>query len=112
MKKTIFLLSIVFLGILMTTYYSCETNPEETCYQDEICTDKFVTACCTEDKCVYKYNGKEYTEDEIDQLEKDMGCGGAAVSLKSAGEDNDRSAVIERLKALMERVKKETGFCK
>jgi hypothetical protein len=106
MKKTIFLLSVVFLGFLATTWYGCEGGPEETCEQDEICEGKFVTACCTENECVYKYNGKEYREDEIEQLAIDLGCGTAVVGLKSGSQENDLSGVIEQLKALMDRVQK------
>jgi len=105
MKKKFYLLSVILMGILVTTWYSCETDPEETCELDEICTNKFVTVCCTENECVYKYNGKEYTEDQLDELEADLGCGTAMV-LKSGSQGNDLSGVIERLKALMDRVKK------
>ena len=105
MKKAFLLLSIVFLGLLLTTYYSCETDPEETCEQDEICENKFVTACCTEDECVYKYNGKEYTEDQLGQLAEDLGCA-SAKTLKSGSDD--LSGVIEKLKALMSRVQEST----
>ena len=109
MKKAFLLLSIVFLGLLLTTYYSCETDPEETCEQDEICENKFVTACCTEDECVYKYNGKEYTEDQLGQLAEDLGC--ASVKALKSGSD-DLSGVIEKLKALMSRVQESTKAVK
>jgi hypothetical protein len=105
MKKPIYIISVVLLLLFTTTWYSCELVPEETCELDEICQDKFVTACCTENECVYKYQGKEYTEDQLDQLEADLGCG-TAMALKSGGLSDDSSAVIEQLKALMERVKK------
>ncbi len=105
MKKKFYLLSIILLGILLTTWYSCSTDPQETCELDEICTNKFVTACCTETECVYKYGGKEYAEDQIDQLAADLGCG-SAVTLKSGRREYDLSGVIEQLKALMDRVKK------
>jgi len=112
MKRTIFLLSAVLIGILVITYYSCESDPEETCYQDEICTDKFVSACCTENECLYKYNGKEYTEDQIDQLAEDLGCSSAVGILKSGSQEDDLSAVIEKLEALMSRVRKNCKACK
>ena len=105
MKKTISLLSVILLGILVTIWYSCETDPEEICEQDEICENKFVTACCTEDECVYKYNGKEYTEDQLGQLAEDLGC--ASVKALKSGSD-DLSGVIEKLKALMSRVQEST----
>jgi hypothetical protein len=112
MKKKIFLLSFIFLGILIATYYSCETDPEETCEQDEICEGQFVTACCTETECVYKYNGKEYTEDQLDQLAEELGCGAAVGVLKSGSQEDDLSAVIEKLKALMARVREGCETCK
>ena len=105
MKKKFYLLSVILFGILVTTWYSCETDPEETCELDEICVAKFVTVCCTENECVYKWNGKEYTDDQLDELEADLGCG-TAVALKSGSQEDDSSAVIEKLKALMDRVKK------
>jgi len=105
MKKKFYLLSVILLGILVTTWHSCETDPEETCEQDEICENKFVTYCCTENECVYKWNGKEYTDDQLDELAEELGCGSAAV-LKSGSRENDLSGVIEQLKALRDRVQK------
>lgn len=112
MKKTIFLISFVLLAILVTTYYSCEKILEEICEQDEICEGKFVTACCTEDECVYKYNGKEYTEDQLDQLAEDLGCASAVGVLKSGSQEDELSAVIEKLEALMSRVRESCEACK
>ena len=97
-------LSAVIICAVIVVWYSCESDPEESCKQDEICTDKFVTACCTESECVYKYNGKEYTEDQIDQLAKDLGCSTAMVLKGTEAQDNDLSEVIARLRALMDRV--------
>jgi len=112
MKKTIFLLSFVLLAILVTTYYSCETDPEEICEQDEICEGKLVTACCTENECVYKYNGIEYTEDQLDQLAEELGCASAVGVLKSGSQEDELSAVIEKLEALMSRVRESCKACK
>jgi hypothetical protein len=101
MKKSIFLLSVILLGILVTTIYSCELDPKETCSEDVICEEQTATACCDENNvCVYKYNGQEYTVDQLDQLEEDMGC----PSVKSAGTEGDLTYVVARLKALMARV--------
>lgn len=111
MKKTFYLLSAVLFGMLVTIWYSCETDPEETCEQDEICENKFVTACCTENECVYKYNGKEYSEDQIDQLAEDLGCASAVGVLKSGSQEEDLSAVVEKLKALMSRVRESCEVC-
>ena len=105
MKKTILILGIIIIGTLITVWNACETDSKETCQQDEICTDKFVTACCTDNDCVYKYNGKEYAESEIDQLATELGCS----AKKSTGENDDLSGVIERLKALMDRVHEEVN---
>ena len=105
MKKIFYFLSAATLGTLLTVWYSCEKDPEESCKQDEICEAKFVTACCTDNDCVYKYNGNEYTEDQVDQLAIDLGCT-TAVSLKSADADEDLAGVIEQLKALMAKAHK------
>jgi hypothetical protein len=107
MKKSFSLLSVILSGILVTTFFSCTETPKETCEQDEICTEKFVTACCTDSVCVYKYNGHEYTEDQIGQLADDLGCT-TKKALKSAGQEDDLSAVVTQLKALMIRVQERT----
>ncbi|UCH13371.1 MAG: hypothetical protein JSV22_09665 [Bacteroidales bacterium] len=112
MKKAIYLISIAFLGILITTWYSCEEDPEETCFQDEICANIYVTACCTENECVYKYNGKEYDEDQEVELLQDTGCTTAVVALKSESLDDDLAGLIEKLRALMDRAKKNCKACK
>jgi hypothetical protein len=106
MKKSISLLSAVLAGILVTTIFSCQDTPKETCLQDEFCTSKMVTACCDDNNvCVYKYNGKEYTEDEKDQLAIDLGCGTGKGALKSTGQVDDYSDIVAQLKALMNKVK-------
>jgi hypothetical protein len=104
MKKTGLFISALLIAVLVTTWYSCETDPKETCEQDEICTAKFVTYCCTNNECVYKYDGKEYPEDQIDQLTSDLGCGTTSIVLKSAGDQDDFQFVVEKLKALKARV--------
>jgi hypothetical protein len=101
MKKSIFLLSVVLSGILVTTIYNCSEDPKETCTQDEICTAKFVDACCTDNECVYKYDGKEYTN--VDDAAIAMGCESA--TLKSAGGGCDLKDVIAKLEALMARAR-------
>jgi hypothetical protein len=105
MKKSSFLLFVIFAGILVTALLSCQDDPKETCLQDEFCTSKMVTACCDDNNvCVYKYNGKEYTEDEKDQLALDLGCGNVKNALKSGGQTNDLSEIVAQLKALMTKV--------
>ena len=96
MKKPIYLLAAVLLGIMVTTWYSCEGDPEESCFQDEICEGQEVTACCTEDVCVFTYNGKDYTEDEKAQLIEDLGCAPVGL-LKSS----DMSALYNRLNEIL-----------
>jgi hypothetical protein len=108
MKKPISLLSAILFGILATTIFSCQDTAKETCKQDEICTAKSVTACCTDNNCVYKYNGKEYTEDQVSQLAKDLGCPAAVSVSKSAGNEDDLSDVVNQLQALMKSVQEET----
>ena len=85
----------------MTLSNCGETESQESCAQDEICTDKSVTSCCTDGTCVFKYNGKEYTEDQLAELADDLGCndGGARI----AAEGNEQ--VIFNLQALMAKAK-------
>lgn len=101
MKKTIYLFSVILLGILVTTWYSCETEPEETCDQDEFCEEKIITLCCIEDDSNFK-NGKEYSPEDEDQLARDLGC--ENIALKSADYERDIAAIIKKLHALMDKV--------
>jgi hypothetical protein len=112
MKKTIFLLSAILLGIAVTTWYSCETDPEETCEQDEICEAKFVTACCTDNECVYKYNGKEYSEDQVGQLAKDLGCDAVNEEMESESQKKALASVVDQLKALMAKTREQVKSAK
>ncbi|MCG8700967.1 MAG: hypothetical protein MI922_23145 [Bacteroidales bacterium] len=100
MKKLNFLIPAILLGVLMVVA-SCEEDEKETCKQAEICAAKAVTSCCTDDVCVYKYNGKEYAESEVEQLALDLGCGTASAQLKSS----DINQLISKLEALMQDVK-------
>ncbi len=88
MKRKLFLLSFLSVVTIALFTVSCETEPVEHCEQEEICDGHEVTACCTDDNgaitCVYKYNGKEYTEDQLDELSEDLGCTNtSAIVLKS-----------------------------
>jgi hypothetical protein len=107
MKKIISSLFIVLLGIMFAVVYNCSKDTKESCQQDEICPSKDVTACCTDTVCVYKYNGKEYTEDQMAELEHDLGCS-VKEGVKSASYESDLKELGIRLKALMDRVRKET----
>ena len=71
-KIVIMLFALVMMGIVLTNCGDDETI--ESCTQDEYCAGKTVTACCTPASCIYKYNGKDYPESDIDQLADDLGC--------------------------------------
>ena len=105
MKKVLYTLSVIATTFILLTIYRCETDPDEICKLDPnpICEDKNVTTCCTEDECVYKYNGKEYPDSDEGriQLAKDMGCSSA--SLKSNG-SVDYTEVVNYLIALKQNV--------
>ena len=103
MKKIYYLVSALVVATFIGFIYSCETDPDESCNKDEICTDKFVTVCCTDDECVYKYDGKEYadTEESRDALAIEMGC--SVSTLKSYKQD--LNAIKIRLQDLMNRTK-------
>jgi len=101
--KAVNLLFVLFtIGLLSITLSNCgETESPESCAQDEICTGKSVTTCCTNDACVYKYNGKDYQEDELDQLADDLGCtsGGARVA------SEEKEQLKDQLRALLNKAK-------
>jgi hypothetical protein len=111
-KKKIVLSSAVLLGFFLTIWYSCEPDPKETCLQDEIC-QVTVTACCDDNNvCVYKYNGKEYTEDQLGDLANELGCVAVRVEEESISQKTAVSEVVEELKALMSRVRERTHSTK
>jgi hypothetical protein len=112
MKKTILLLSAILSVIMVTTWYSCETDPEEVCEQDEICEAKLVTACCIGDVCVWKYNGKEYTEDQLGDLANELGCAAVSAELDPESQKSALSGVFDQLKALMARVRERSTAAK
>jgi len=100
MKNKIYTLTLAALAVISLAS-SCELLPEETCELDNYCEDKTVTYCCTDDTdCYYTYNGAIYTDDELDDLENDLGC-----SAKSAIEKNASENTREKLIKLMNRVK-------
>ena len=106
MKKTILLLCVIFSGILVATWYACESDPEEYCEQDLIC-EEYVTVCCTGDVCVYKFDGKEYpdTDEGVNQLAEDMGCGTTSIVTEDGILKKNFSGIIDQLKAFMNRVR-------
>jgi hypothetical protein len=100
MKRATFYLSVLLLGVFLAFVSGCSTTPEETCEQDEICTGKTVTACCTEAECYYEYNGVKYGTDaqSMTSLAVALGCTQAsALTYKE-----DISDIILRLEALGE----------
>jgi hypothetical protein len=113
MKNKLLKTGVFLISIFIVTWYGCETDPEETCQQDEICEAKFVTACCTDDACVYKYNGREYSEAQLDDLADDLGCSSVNVVVgESESLKADIASVTQQLKALMNRVKEATKTAK
>ena len=103
MKKQYFLMAVIFSGLLVTAaIFSCKDDSKESCLQDEIC-DVTLTACCDDnDVCTYKYNGKEYSEDDYDQLLIDMGC-----STSSMGRITENNELVIKLKNLVSRVREQ-----
>lgn len=100
--KIFVLLFTLVLGAFTLT--NCgDDEPIEVCSNDNYCDDKSVTACCDENQqCVYKYNGKEYAEDEQDQLADDLGCSGTNARVDASAE---RAQLIAKLEALLERTR-------
>lgn len=106
MKKKIFIPFLILAASIFALTLSCEEDTEETCEEELICDDKTVVACCTSDSdgditCVYKYNGQEYQESELEELSEDLGCSTAA----SASYKEDMVYIVTSLEALMERVR-------
>ncbi len=97
MKKGKIFGMLCALGFIQFTLVNCEQVPVESCSQEEICTAKNVTACCTESTCVYKFDGKDYPADSLDQLADDLGCAGTGARVAS----NERTQLIDRLQALL-----------
>ena len=79
MKKIKIYLPIILLGLFIVFSSGCETTPAESCEQDEICSGKTVTACCTETSCYYEYNGVQYGDDaeSLARLAAALGCASA-----------------------------------
>jgi hypothetical protein len=108
MKKTISFTLALLLGILLVTWYSCEQDPEETCVPDEYCNEQIVTVCCdNNDVCVYKFNGKEYTEDQLGQLASDLGCVSSSKEEDLNQEKSAFSELVEKLKAHLNRTREQ-----
>lgn len=96
--------SLLIASFIIIGLNGCIEEPEESCEPDgTFCNNtKLVTFCCTEDECIYKYNGKEYPEDNLDELATDLGCGTASTGIRSA----DNTLIIEQLLKLKEKVQK------
>jgi hypothetical protein len=102
MKKSVYFIFLFALIISAIAVYNCSSDSKETCSQDEICTAKYVTACCTNDICVYKYNGKTYSDSQKDkdQLALDTGCTSKSSKI-DPGNNEELKAVISKLNDLM-----------
>lgn len=100
MKRATFYLSVFFLGIFLVFVSGCETTPTESCEQDEICTGKTVTACCTATSCYYEFNGIQYGDDaeSLARLAAALGCAQAS----AATFKEDIGDLILRIEALGE----------
>ena len=99
MKAAKLLTLFLSLGLSVVFLSNCGGDEEtESCAEDEVCSTS-VTACCDDVACVYKYNGKEYTEDQLDQLTDDIGCTGGIKII------DGESTVSLNLKTLMNRAK-------
>ncbi len=104
MKKIFLLFSLLLIGSLILIVTNCEKDPEESCQQDTFCDAQIeVTVCCTSLECVYKYNGKEYPDNEEgeNQLAEDLGCSSA----KSTTYERDMAAIIKQLQELMDKTR-------
>lgn len=106
MKKYKFLLPLVVLGLFFIFNAGCEVEPVESCEQDEICTGKSVTACCTETECYYTFNDKKYGDDaeSLAQLATDLGCATAS----GANYQEDIEILIYKLAVLSEKARLKT----
>ncbi len=100
MKKARIYLPIFLMGLFFVWISGCTETPVETCAQDEICTGKSVTACCTDTKCYYQYNGVEYGDDaaSLAQLAAALGCAQAS----SSTYESEIEDLVLRLEALSE----------
>lgn len=106
MKKISFKSLLLIISSIFLITVSCEEIAPETCQEDEICDGKSVQACCTATiddgyDCVYKYDGKEYPDSDIDVLADLLGC----ADTKSTSFEKDNEAIIAALQELMDRVR-------
>lgn len=100
MKKSAFYFSVLVLGMFLVFIAGCTTTPQESCEQDEICTGKNVTACCSDTECYYEFNGVKYGDDaeSLARLATDLGCTQASAPTFK----EDIGDLILRLQALGE----------
>ncbi|MDW7692411.1 hypothetical protein R9C00_13255 [Flammeovirgaceae bacterium SG7u.111] len=104
MKNGSIVALILLLGAMVLTLTNCSEgdDPLKSCSQEEICTAKNVTACCDEDVCTYQFDGKEYSEAQLDELADDLGC---ASSARLSADSEEREQLINQLRALVQRAK-------
>jgi len=79
-KKLWIIVPFIAIIALIPFIHSCDEGDIETCEQEEICTGKTVSACCTPLECYYTYNGNRYEDDDasLNQLAVDLGCASAS----------------------------------
>lgn len=100
MKKAKFFLPIILLGLFIAFISGCTTTPTESCEQDEICTGKTVTACCTDTNCYYEYNGVKYGDDAESKAK--LAAALACSQANAPTYKEDISDLVLRLEALSE----------
>ena len=103
MKKPAFYFSVLLMGTFLAFVSGCTSTPQESCEQDEICTGKTVTACCSDIECYYEFNGVKYGDDteSVAKLATDLGCTQAS----APGFKEEIGDLILRLQALGETAK-------
>lgn len=99
-KASSFILIVSLFGFFLTFISGCETTPPESCEQDEICTGKSVTACCTDANCYYEYNGVQYGDDATSLASLAVALGCTQASAPTYKEDIDY--LVLRLQTLGE----------
>lgn len=104
MKKKIFYLPLILLGIFGAVQYGCQEEDEEICESFDANCDApdLATTCCTDDVCYYEYNGKKYedTEAGMADLIADM-CGTGDTQATNVSVDEIKHKLKSQTKRLM-----------
>lgn len=99
-KANSFFLTVFLFGFFLIFISGCDTTPTESCEQDEICTGKSVTACCSDADCYYEFNGVQYGDDAASMASLAVALGCTQASAPTYQEDIDD--LVLRLQALGE----------